>query len=43
LRDGTEVRVGTGDVGAVTQQLRSALVDIQNGVVADKFGWTRRV
>jgi branched-chain amino acid aminotransferase len=43
LRDGTEVRVGAGDVGAVTQQLRSALVDVQNGLAADRFGWTRRV
>ena len=43
LRDGVEVRVGTGDVGVVTQQLRAALVNIQNGVAADSFGWTRRV
>jgi branched-chain amino acid aminotransferase len=43
LRDGAEVRVGTGDVGVVTQQLRTALVNIQNGVAADSFGWTRRV
>jgi branched-chain amino acid aminotransferase len=43
LRDGTEVRVGTGEVGVVTKQLRAALVDVQNGVAADEFGWTRRV
>jgi branched-chain amino acid aminotransferase len=44
LHDGTEVRVGgTGEVGVVTQQLRAALVDIQNGAAPDQFGWTRTV
>jgi branched-chain amino acid aminotransferase len=43
LRDGTEVRVGNGDVGPVTQRLRSALVAIQNGESADRYGWTRKV
>jgi branched-chain amino acid aminotransferase len=43
LHDGTEVKVGSGDVGPVTKQLRSALVDIQNGAAPDKQGWTRRV
>jgi branched-chain amino acid aminotransferase len=43
LHDGTEVRVGTGEVGAVTQKLRAALVDIQTGVAPDEFGWTRPV
>ncbi len=43
LADGKEVRVGSGEVGAVTQQLRAALVAIQNGVAPDEFGWTRRV
>jgi branched-chain amino acid aminotransferase len=41
--DGTEVRVGSGDVGPVTRKLRAALVDIQNGVAPDSFGWTRKV
>jgi branched-chain amino acid aminotransferase len=43
LRDGTEVRVGNGDVGPVTQRLRAALVAIQNGEVAERHGWTRKV
>jgi branched-chain amino acid aminotransferase len=43
LRDGTEVRVGNGDVGPVTQRLRAALVAIQNGEAADRYGWTRKV
>jgi branched-chain amino acid aminotransferase len=43
LRDGTEVRVGNGDVGPVTQRLRAALVAIQNGESADRYGWTRKV
>lgn len=42
--DGTEVKVGgTGDVGPVTQQLRAALVAIQNGTAPDTLGWTRKV
>ncbi len=43
LRDGTEVRVGSGDVGPVTQRLRAALVAIQNGSAPDAHGWTRKV
>jgi branched-chain amino acid aminotransferase len=43
LRDGTEVRVGNGEVGPVTQRLRAALVAIQNGEAADGYGWTRKV
>jgi branched-chain amino acid aminotransferase len=43
LRDGTEVRVGNGDVGPVTQRLRAALVAIQNGTAPDAHGWTRKV
>ena len=41
--DGTDVRVGSGDVGPVTQKLRAALVAIQNGTAPDTFGWTRKV
>lgn len=41
--DGKDVRVGSGDVGPVTQKLRAALVAIQNGTAPDTFGWTRRV
>ena len=41
--DGTEVKVGSGDVGPVTQQLRAALVAIQNGAAPATHGWTRKV
>jgi branched-chain amino acid aminotransferase len=43
LRDGTEVRVGNGDVGPVTKKLRAALVAIQTGAAPDAYGWTRKV
>jgi branched-chain amino acid aminotransferase len=43
LHDGTEVKVGNGDVGPVTQKLRAALVAIQNGEAPDPHGWTRKV
>jgi branched-chain amino acid aminotransferase len=43
LHDGTEVKVGSGDVGPVTQKLRAALVAIQNGQTPDTQGWTRKV
>ena len=43
LHDGTEVKVGRGDVGPVTQRLRAALVAIQNGEAPDTQGWTRQV
>ena len=38
-----EHKVGNGEVGPVTQKLRAALVAIQNGQAADKYGWTRKV
>jgi branched-chain amino acid aminotransferase len=41
-RDG-EHRVGSGEVGTVTQRLRSALVAIQTGGAPDRHGWTRKV
>jgi branched-chain amino acid aminotransferase len=40
---GKEHRVGSGDVGPVTQKLRSALVAIQTGEAPDKHGWITRV
>jgi len=40
---GREHRVGSGEVGPVTQRLRAALVAIQNGEAADRYGWTRKV
>jgi branched-chain amino acid aminotransferase len=43
LHDGTEIKVGSGDVGPVTQKLRAALVAIQNGAAPDPHGWTRKV
>jgi branched-chain amino acid aminotransferase len=43
FENGTEVRVGTGEVGPVTQKLRAALVAIQSGTAPDTFGWTRKV
>jgi branched-chain amino acid aminotransferase len=43
LRDGTEARVGTGEIGPVTQRLRAALVALQNGETPDRYGWTRKV
>jgi branched-chain amino acid aminotransferase len=38
-----EFQVSSGDVGPVTQRLRSALVAIQNGESADRYGWSRKV
>lgn len=43
VHDGKDHRVGTGEVGPVTQRLRAALVAIQTGEAPDRFGWTRRV
>lgn len=40
---GKEHRVGSGEVGPVTQRLRAALVAIQNGQAPDTCGWTKRV
>jgi branched-chain amino acid aminotransferase len=40
---GTEHRCGNGEIGPVTQRLRAALVAIQNGEAADRYGWTRKV
>jgi branched-chain amino acid aminotransferase len=38
-----EFQVSSGDVGPVTQRLRSALVAIQNGESTDRYGWSRKV
>jgi branched-chain amino acid aminotransferase len=43
VHGGNDYKVGTGDVGPVTQRLRAALVAIQNGEAPDRFGWTRKV
>jgi branched-chain amino acid aminotransferase len=36
-----EFRIGDGQPGPVTSQLRQALLDIQTGVAADTHGWMR--
>jgi branched-chain amino acid aminotransferase len=38
-----EHKVGSGEIGPVTQKLRAALVAIQNGRAEDRYGWTRKV
>jgi branched-chain amino acid aminotransferase len=43
IHRGKEHRIGTGEIGPVTQQLRAALVAIQNGESPDRHGWTRKV
>jgi branched-chain amino acid aminotransferase len=35
--------IGTGGVGTLTQKLYDALTGIQTGVVADKFGWVKKI
>ena len=43
VHDAQEHRVGSGDVGPVTQRLRADLVAIQNGESPDRYGWTKKV
>jgi branched-chain amino acid aminotransferase len=43
IHRGVEHRVGTGEIGPVTQRLRAALVAIQNGEAPDRHGWTLKV
>jgi branched-chain amino acid aminotransferase len=43
VHGGKEHRVGSGDIGPVTQRLRAALVAIQTGESPDRYGWTRKV
>jgi branched-chain amino acid aminotransferase len=43
VHGGQEHRVGTGEIGPVTQRLRAALVALQNGETPDRYGWTRKV
>jgi branched-chain amino acid aminotransferase len=40
---GAEQRVGGGDVGPETRKLRAALVAIQQGETADRYGWLHKV
>jgi branched-chain amino acid aminotransferase len=39
IHAGREHRVGSGEVGPETRALRAALIAIQRGEAADKFGW----
>jgi branched-chain amino acid aminotransferase len=41
--DGGEAVAADGEAGKVTMDLRSALVDIQNGRAPDGHGWMTRV
>ena len=42
-KGGTEIRVGSGAIGPNTQQLRAALVAIQQGTAVDRHGWLQQV
>ena len=41
--DGTEHKVGGGDVGPHTRKLRATLVGIQQGEIPDTHGWLQRI
>jgi branched-chain amino acid aminotransferase len=43
VREGTEIKVGTGAIGPETTRLRDALVAIQQGRAPDRHGWLQRV
>jgi branched-chain amino acid aminotransferase len=43
IHNGTEHRVGSGDVGPLTRELRATLVAIQQGEAADRHGWLEKV
>ena len=43
LRGGVEHRVADGGVGPLTRQLRAALVAVQQGETADRYGWFTKV
>jgi branched-chain amino acid aminotransferase len=40
---GSEHRVASGEVGALTRDLRSQLLAVQQGEAADRHGWLARV
>ncbi len=40
---GREYPVGDGEVGTETRRLRAALMDVQHGVLPDRYGWMTRV
>lgn len=39
----TEHKVGSGEVGPLTRELREKLISIQRGEIADKHGWISRI
>ena len=43
IHNGTEYRVGNGDVGPLTRDLRAKLVAIQQGDAPDRHGWLQKV
>ncbi|HLW25900.1 MAG TPA: branched-chain amino acid aminotransferase [Steroidobacteraceae bacterium] len=43
IHRGTEHKVGSGEVGAITRRLRAKLVAIQQGESPDQHGWLKRV
>ena len=40
---GGEFKVGDGETGKLTTELRNELVGLQKGVTNDERGWTRRI
>ena len=42
-RDGLDFTIGNGGPGIQTEQLRTALVDIQRGLAPDPHGWVERL
>jgi branched-chain amino acid aminotransferase len=43
IYQGTEYKVGSGEVGPLTRALRAQLVAIQQGDVADRHGWLEKI
>jgi branched-chain amino acid aminotransferase len=43
VRGGVEHRVGDGEVGPETRNLRSALIAIHQGLSSDRHGWLTNV
>lgn len=43
IHQGTEYKVGTGEVGPLTKALRAQLVAIQQGEAPDRHGWLEKI
>lgn len=43
VHEGRRTALGDGQVGPVTRRLRTALLQLQRGEVADRHGWTRPI